>query len=233
MTGVSDIGLSIARTEILRALDDVRRLEGKLNRQLAEDDKPPEPQAFFTRDEVEQMQAEHAAELESLRPAKPLSHWQRQKQERAEQANAARGQPSPTSPFEAFGRALVQAISADAGQITAQMEASAVHALDMVEQALNDDRFDVSPMLKETLRAPLLVIPRDKPDEARQRAIESWLSLMASAWGSQRSAALEPSSVETADPDDAETDDAPDDDDAALDDNIVDLTALRAAGEKT
>jgi hypothetical protein len=112
-------------------------------------------------------------------------------------------------------------------------KASAESALDMIEAALKDSRFDVSPMLRELIAPLLLTSPRTQPDAARARHITTWLDLMARAWGSQRSAPLGTGSL---DDDDAATDDAPPappgahDDDAP--DNVIDLAA-RTAGEKS
>jgi hypothetical protein len=55
MAVISDVGISMARLDIQRALDEVRRLEAKLEKNPADSGHPP---AFFT---PSQMDAEQAA----------------------------------------------------------------------------------------------------------------------------------------------------------------------------
>jgi hypothetical protein len=71
---LSDIGISLARTHILRILEDARNAEAKLNRQLADDVKPALAPFFFTADQVDAIRSEHAEQVAALKP-KSESAW--------------------------------------------------------------------------------------------------------------------------------------------------------------
>ena len=87
---ISDIGISIATTDILRILDSAREAQAKLNKRLTDDGREPTEQMFFTAAEVADIRAEHAAEIEALRPQKPKSAWLAEKERRAAEGGVRR-----------------------------------------------------------------------------------------------------------------------------------------------
>jgi hypothetical protein len=250
---ISDIGISIAKTDILRILDSAREAQAKLNARIEANGQEPLEQMFYTAAEVDALREEHAAELEALKPTKPKSAWLAEKERRAAERERQEAEAQAArSPYADFAAALHRAppeqlaalargehvhpeFMAWARQYDAEKRAlaSAESALDMIEAALKDSRFDISPMLREVIAPLLLTCPREKPDRAQARHITTWLDLMATAWGSEPSQPLSPSTP-TPTPatgrenDEAEIDDAPPDNDAP--DNVI---ALRGAKESS
>ena len=67
---ISDVGLSVARLEIERALEGVRNMESRLNKKLADGGQEPLPPFFFTATQMDEVVASHAAAIAEL-TAKP------------------------------------------------------------------------------------------------------------------------------------------------------------------
>ena len=171
---LSDVGVSLKTTEILRELAAVRDHEARLNRALEEDGKPALEPFFYSREQWAELCAEHTAALEALKPAAPMSAWEADKQRRAAEKTSAH---TPASPYKAFADALLKAHAEPPA-----VEMSAAAALDTVAAALADTRFRTAGMLREALKPAIMLVPRPPVDAARQRHITSWLDTVASSW---------------------------------------------------
>jgi hypothetical protein len=88
---------SIARTEILRALQDVADMEARANKRLADNDQPTLPKSFYTADEWEAREQEHADALAALRPTS--SKWEGWRERLRREAPSSRAPPPDDSVF--------------------------------------------------------------------------------------------------------------------------------------
>jgi len=163
---LSDVGISIKTLEIHRQLEAVRDAEARLNKALVEDGKPKLRPFFYSREQWDEREQEHAAELEAAKPPKP-DDWR----ERIREAKAG------GSTFAGFAAALTKARG-----VTPNAELSAVSALNLIEAALADSRVTSLEMLRETIRPAVMIVPRPQPGPSQRRHIETWLSAVTASW---------------------------------------------------
>jgi hypothetical protein len=178
---LSDVGISIKTLEIHRILEEVRNHEARLNKALVEDGKPALRPFFYTREQWDEREQEHATQLEALKP--PESEpggwldWKRR-------------QAVTRSSYTAFGEALAKAHGrgdtlhmklAEVQSEKVAIEANVVTVLDMVATALADNRFTIG-ILRDAVQPLLATIPIGPRDAARQHHIESWLDMISGAW---------------------------------------------------
>jgi hypothetical protein len=156
---ISDVGISIARTEILRALDAVRTLEAKLNRQLTDAGNAALEPFFYTAEQVDELRAQHAAEVEALTPktSEPRAyHW-------------SRGGALSSKPGATAREAFAGEVASDSGS---GLPASMFVAV--VAGALSDPRFDAERLVtfvKETTP----IFADDETSARHRRLTETWL----------------------------------------------------------
>ena len=179
---ISNLSLhaSIAQTEILRALQDVENMWARANRRLADAWREELPKAFYTADEWDQREQEHAEALAAARPEDPEpGSWADVKQRRAaEKAHAS----VPASPYAAFAAALSKS--------WAETPDTSITVVDMIRAVLEDKRFATVEMVREALKPVLALAPRSPFDAARARHVEFWLTTIANSWAGDREASV-------------------------------------------
>ena len=89
---LSDVGVSLAKTAILRILEDARNHEARLNAKLVEQGQPALEPFFYTRDQMAEVVASHESAIAAMKP-KAAPHWTegwRDRQRREEPSSIGR-----------------------------------------------------------------------------------------------------------------------------------------------
>jgi hypothetical protein len=169
---ISAVGLSLAKLEIARALQDVDDLVARTNKKLTSAGQDELPRAYYSADEMSLVLQRHEQELDALRPTPPKSAWEQWKAS----GQSTTSKPGGASDFAPFAAALVKARGDDAPS-----SVSLAAALDMVEASLKDDRLSLEAMC-ECLAPVIRLCRRPPPTDAARRHIASWLDGMVAAW---------------------------------------------------
>ncbi len=149
-TPLSAVGISLAKHEILKLLEDVVNAETRVNKKLVDAGQDPLPKAFFLVEEVDELRKAHATELEALKP--DTSGWKGSEGERRWRLGNGR-RAAPVSQIDPF------------------------FGLEALRQALHDDRID-DEKLRALCQIVTICCNDHLDDPARMKGASEWVDLV-------------------------------------------------------